>query len=66
VLGSTVRRLTIDVPNLVAGTMPEEAYDARFVRHPWLDSFGPAFWISFTLHALVAELWLRARPLPPD
>jgi hypothetical protein len=29
-------------------------------------AFGPAFWISFTLHALVAELWLRARPLPPE
>ena len=29
-------------------------------------SFGPAFWISFSLHVLVAELWLRARPLPPE
>ena len=29
-------------------------------------AFGPAFWISFTLHALIAELWLRARPLPLD
>jgi uncharacterized membrane protein len=29
-------------------------------------AFGPAFWISFTLHALLAELWLRARPLPPE
>jgi hypothetical protein len=29
-------------------------------------AFGPAFWISFTLHALAAELWLRARPLPPE
>ena len=192
VLGSTVRRLSTDVPNLVAGTMPDEAYAARFVQHPWLtyvhilpgvlylvgatiqlaywfrsrhytvhrrmgrillgagvvtgvtavaigllfpfggpaqasatvvfgiwflvcltfafrairaddmvrhrrwmirafaigvgvgtiriwlglfqatglldfsDSFGPAFWISFTLHALAAELWLRARPLPPE
>jgi hypothetical protein len=28
-------------------------------------SFGPAFWISFSLHALVAELWLRAFPNPP-
>jgi Predicted membrane protein (DUF2306) len=26
------------------------------------DSFGPAFWISFCLHALAAELWLRAPP----
>jgi hypothetical protein len=30
------------------------------------NSYGQAFWISFTLHALVAELWLRVRPLPPD
>jgi uncharacterized membrane protein len=29
-------------------------------------SFGPAFWISFSLHALVAELWLRAFPNPPE
>jgi uncharacterized membrane protein len=29
-------------------------------------SFGPAFWISFTLHALVAEFWLRAFPNPPE
>jgi uncharacterized membrane protein len=30
------------------------------------DSFGPAFWISFSLHAAAAELWLRAFPNPPD
>ena len=29
-------------------------------------AFGPAFWIAFTLHVLVAELWLRRRPVPPD
>jgi uncharacterized membrane protein len=29
-------------------------------------SFGPAFWISFSLHALLAELWLRAFPNPPE
>jgi hypothetical protein len=28
------------------------------------DSFGPAFWLSFTLHALAAEVWLRWRPEP--
>ena len=27
---------------------------------------GPAFWISLSLHALIAELWLRARPSPPE
>jgi uncharacterized membrane protein len=30
------------------------------------DAFGPAFWISFSLHAGAAELWLRAFPNPPD
>jgi hypothetical protein len=29
-------------------------------------SFGPAFWISFSLHVLAAELWLRAFPNPPE
>ena len=28
-------------------------------------AFGPAFWLAFVLHVLFAELWLRARPLPP-
>jgi hypothetical protein len=42
---------------------------ALFVITGLLDlpaAFGPAFWISFTMHALAAELWLRARPLPPE
>lgn len=29
-------------------------------------SFGPAFWISFSLHVGAAELWLRAFPNPPE
>jgi len=29
-------------------------------------SFGPAFWISFSLHVVAAELWLRAFPNPPE
>jgi uncharacterized membrane protein len=29
-------------------------------------AFGPAFWIGFSLHAAAAELWLRARPNPPE
>jgi uncharacterized membrane protein len=28
------------------------------------DSFGPAFWLGFSLHALVAEVWLRRTPHP--
>jgi hypothetical protein len=42
---------------------------ALFVITGLLDvpaAFGPAFWISFIMHALAAELWLRARPLPPE
>lgn len=27
-------------------------------------SFGPAFWLSFSLHALVAEWWIRSTPHP--
>lgn len=30
------------------------------------DAFGVAFWLSFTLHALAAELWLRWRPWPGE
>jgi hypothetical protein len=26
------------------------------------ESFAPAFWIAFTMHAIAAELWLRWRP----
>ena len=29
-------------------------------------ALGPAFWIGFSLHALAAELWLRAFPDPPE
>jgi uncharacterized membrane protein YozB (DUF420 family) len=28
------------------------------------ESFGIAFWISFILHAIAAELWLHWRPNP--
>jgi hypothetical protein len=27
-------------------------------------SFAPAFWLAFTMHAVAAELWLRWRPDP--
>jgi hypothetical protein len=30
------------------------------------DAFGPTFWISFSLHVAAAELWLHARPNPPE
>lgn len=30
------------------------------------NAFAPAFWISFSLHAAAAELWLRRFPNPPE
>jgi hypothetical protein len=36
VLGFVAVRLSVDVPSIAAGTVPDDAYDARFVRHPWL------------------------------
>jgi len=36
VLGFAAVRLSVDVPSLTAGTVPDNPYDARFVRHPWL------------------------------
>jgi hypothetical protein len=36
VLGFAAVRLSVDVPSLTAGTVPDDPYDARFVRHPWL------------------------------
>jgi hypothetical protein len=38
VLAFAVGRLVVDVSNLAAGTMPNDEYDARFVRHPWLSA----------------------------
>jgi uncharacterized membrane protein len=29
------------------------------------ESFAPAFWVSFALHVLVAEWWVRTTPHPP-
>jgi hypothetical protein len=31
VLGSVAVRLSVDVPSIAAGTVPDDAYDARFV-----------------------------------
>jgi hypothetical protein len=33
VLGFVAVRLSVDVPSITAGTVPDDAYDARFVRH---------------------------------
>jgi uncharacterized membrane protein YozB (DUF420 family) len=39
----------------------------HFAATGWLsfvDSFAPAFWLGLGAHAIAAELWLFARPLP--
>jgi uncharacterized membrane protein YozB (DUF420 family) len=36
VVASAVTRLLVDVPHLLDNTLPEEAYDRRYVQHPWL------------------------------
>jgi uncharacterized membrane protein len=36
VLGFAIGRLIVDVPSLATGTLPDDQYAARFVRHPWL------------------------------
>ena len=36
VLGFVINRLMVDVPSVAAGTLPEDPYDARFVRRAWL------------------------------
>jgi uncharacterized membrane protein YozB (DUF420 family) len=36
VLASFLKRLLIDMPNLAAGTLPPDAFDHRYVTHPWL------------------------------
>lgn len=46
-------RLSVDVPSLAAGTVPEDAYDRRFVEHPWL-----AY-----LHIVPGVLYLLGAPL---
>jgi uncharacterized membrane protein len=38
----------------------------QFAGLDFPSSFGPAFWLSFSVHLLVAELWLRAFPNPPE
>jgi uncharacterized membrane protein len=38
----------------------------QFAGLDFPSSFGPAFWISFSLYVLAADLWLRAFPNPPE
>jgi uncharacterized membrane protein len=57
-LGSVLKRLLIDVPNLAAGTLPPDPYDVRFVQHPWIAwiHIGPGI-----LYLLGAPLQLSYR-----
>ena len=36
VIWSVVKRFVIDMPNLAAGTLPEDEFDHRYVQQPWL------------------------------
>ena len=36
VIWSVVKRFVIDMPNLAAGTLPEDEFDHRYVEQPWL------------------------------
>jgi uncharacterized membrane protein len=61
-LGFTVKRLVIDLPNLAAGTLPDNAYDTRFVRHPWLTYLHIAPGVLYMVGAtLQLAYWFRSR-----
>jgi uncharacterized membrane protein len=53
VIWSVVKRFFIDMPNLAAGTMPEDEFDHRYVEQPWL-----AY-----LHIVPGALYLLLAPL---
>jgi uncharacterized membrane protein len=65
VLGFVAVRLSVDVPSIAAGTAPDDAYDARFVRHPWLTylHIGPGvlYMVGATLQL---AYWFRRRHYP--
>jgi cell shape-determining protein MreD len=55
---AVARRMSIDVPHVLAGTLPPETYDVRFVEHHWLAylHIGPGI-----LYLLGAPLQLTYR-----
>ena len=53
VIFSVVKRFVIDMPNLAAGTLPEDEFDHRYVQQPWL-----AY-----LHLTPGVLYLLGAPL---
>jgi uncharacterized membrane protein len=62
VLDFAVGRLLVDVPNLAAGTLPDDEYAARFVRHAWLTYLhilpGALYMVGATLQL---AYWFRRR-----
>src|SRR5687768_9062441 len=55
---AVARRISIDVPHVLAGTLPADTYDVRFVEHHWLAylHIGPGI-----LYLLGAPLQLTYR-----
>ena len=60
VVAFAVMRLLVDVPHLLDGTFPEEEYDQRYVRYPWLAYVHIAPGIVYLLGAPV-QLAYRIR-----
>ena len=58
VIWSVVKRFVIDMPNLAAGTMPEEEFDRRYVAQPWLAYFHI---VPGAVYLLLAPLQLSYR-----
>lgn len=62
ILGFTVRRVLVDLPSLAAGTMPDDEFHARFVRHPWLTYVHILPGVLYMLGAtLQLSYWFRRR-----
>jgi hypothetical protein len=61
-LGFRHRTADVDVPSLATGTLPDDQYAARFVRHPWLTYLhivpGALYLVGATLQL---AYWFRRR-----
>jgi hypothetical protein len=58
VIWAVVKRFVIDMPNLAAGTMPEDEFDHRYVAQPWLAYLNI---VPGALYLLLAPLQLAYR-----
>jgi uncharacterized membrane protein len=65
VLGFAVRRTWFDVSHLLAGNVPDDPYDAKYVSHPWLTYLHivPGV-LYFAGAALQLSFWFRRRHYP--